>query len=54
MKSKEQTYTVEALAKSKRFSGYQPDFVKAILGDGEYTVEEAEKKIQKYYAKEGK
>ena len=31
---KDQKYTVEAIVKSKRFSGYQPDFVKAILKDG--------------------
>ncbi len=51
---KDQKYTVEAIVKSKRFSGYQPDFVKAILKDGEYTISEAEKKIQKYFEREGK
>lgn len=51
---KEQKYTAEALLDSKAFSHYQKDFLRAILGDGEYTVAQAEKKIQSYFSKEGK
>lgn len=51
---KEQTYPVEALLKSKRFSGYQIDFARAILTKGEYTIAEAEKALQDYFKKEAK
>lgn len=50
----EQKFKVEALLKSKAFSHYQTDFLKAVLGDGEYTVPQAEKKIKAYFSKEGK
>ncbi len=50
---KEQKYSVEALLSSKAFSHYQKDFLKAILGGGEYTLSQAEKKIKAYF-KEGK
>ena len=34
------TYRTERLLKSRALSGYQPDFVKAILTKTEYTIEE--------------
>lgn len=51
---KEQKYTVEALLTSNAFSHYQKDFLKAILGDGEYTLSQAERKLKSYFSKEGK
>lgn len=35
---KQKTYTREALLKSKRFSGYQQDFLAAILHKETYTI----------------
>ena len=40
---KQKTYTREALLKSKRFSGYQRDFLAAILHKETYTIAEATK-----------
>jgi len=34
-------FPAKALLKSKAFKGYQRDFAAVILGNGEYTVEEA-------------
>lgn len=36
------------LINSKKFSKYQKDFVRAILENGEYTINEAKDKIEKY------
>ena len=34
-------YPTSALLKSKALSGYQQDFVRAVLTESEYTIEEA-------------
>lgn len=49
---KEKKYTREAIFKSRLFSGYQPDFLRAVLPKEKYTLAEAEKIVKKYFAKE--
>lgn len=51
---KETKYPAEALLKSKEFSGYQPDFAKAVLGGGEYTKAEARKALDGFFKKKGR
>ena len=50
-KPKEPKYTKEAIAASKEFSGYQRDFVHAILQDEYYTLREAKKTVTAYFNK---
>lgn len=45
-------FTREALLKSKRFSGYQKDFLAAVLTKPEYTLAEAEKTVKAFFEKE--
>lgn len=45
-------YTREALLKSKKFSGYQKDFLAAVLNKPEYTLAEAEKAVEAFFGKE--
>ena len=42
-KPKEKKYTREALLASKEFTGYQRDFLSALLTEPEYTLAEARK-----------
>ena len=42
----EKKYSGRMLANSKLFSNYQKDFLNAILGDDEYTEQEAKAKIE--------
>lgn len=44
-------YTKAALVGSKRFETAR-DLLEALLGDGEYTIEEVEKAIENYLTKE--
>lgn len=41
MSQRERKYSTGQLLKSRALSGYQPDFVKVILTEPEYTIEEA-------------
>lgn len=45
---KEPKYTADSLAGCKRFAHIQKDFFRAALGDGCYTMAEAEKIAEKY------
>lgn len=45
----EKKYSGRMLANSKLFSDYQKDFLNAILGDDEYTEQEAKTKIDAYF-----
>lgn len=45
-------YKREALLKSKRFKGYQKDFLKALLIEPEYTINEATEIVEKFFGKE--
>ena len=47
MEKTKKVFSREALLKSKRFSYVQQDFLKAILTKDSYTIEEAEKEINK-------
>lgn len=47
MKAKK--YTRAAILRSKRFSGYQKDFLAAILTKPEYTVTEAERAVRAFF-----
>lgn len=44
-------YKREAILKSKRFKGYQKDFLKALLTEPEYTIEEAKEIVEKFFGK---
>lgn len=46
-------YTRESLLKSKKFSGYQRDFLAAVLDKPEYTMKEAEKAVKDFFGKAG-
>lgn len=46
-------YTREALLQSAKFSGYQRDFLAAILRKPEYTMKEAEKAVNDFFGKAG-
>lgn len=48
-KKNEKTYKTEALLKSKRFSYVQKDFLKAILTKEQYTIDEAQEAINKFF-----
>lgn len=45
-------YSREALLKSKRFSGYQKDFLAAVLTKPAYTLAEATKVVKAFFEKE--
>ena len=45
-------YTREALLRSKKFSGYQRDFLAVVLNKPEYTMKEAEKAVKAFFGKE--
>lgn len=45
-------FTRESLLKSKRFSGYQKDFLAAVLTKPAYTLAEAEKAVKAFFEKE--
>lgn len=45
-------YTREALLRSKRFAGYQKDFLAAVLCKPEYTIAEAEKAVKAFFRKD--
>lgn len=45
-------YKREAILKSKRFKGYQKDFLKALLIEPEYTINEATEIVEKFFGKE--
>lgn len=49
MDKKEQKYKREILLKSKEFSGYQQDFLGAVLKDPEYTLTEARAAVKKFF-----
>lgn len=42
-------YTREVLLKSKEFSKYQPDFLKAILPKEQYTLAEARRIVKNFF-----
>lgn len=46
-------YTREALLRSKKFSGYQRDFLAVVLNKPEYTTKEAEKAVRDFFGKDG-
>ena len=45
-------YTREALLRSKRYAGYQRDFLAEVLKEPEYTQAEADKPVKMYTGKE--
>ena len=45
-------YTRTAIINSNRFSGYQRDFLAAVLNKPEYTIAEAEKAVEAFFGKE--
>ena len=48
-------YKTESLLTSKALAGYQPDFVKVLLTESEYTLEDAKGILDKFFGKkEGK
>ena len=49
---KAKKYTREALLKSKRYAGYQKDFLAAVLKEPYYTLVEADKAIRAFFGKE--
>ena len=53
MYKKIKTYTREALLRSKRYAGYQKDFLAAVLCKPEYTLAEADKAVKAFFGKEG-
>lgn len=53
METKIKSYPREALLKSKKFSGYQRDFLAAVLKKPEYTMKEAEKAVNDFFGKDG-
>lgn len=46
-------YKTEAVLKSKEFEHIQPDFLKALLPDEEYTMAEAKKIVEAFFSKKG-
>ena len=44
-------YKTESLLASKALAGYQPDFVKVLLTEPEYTLEEARGILDKFFGK---
>lgn len=53
MNKMSKTYTREALLRSKRYAGYQKDFLAAVLCKPEYTIAEADKAVKAFFGKEG-
>lgn len=51
---KTKKYTREALLRSKRYSGYQKDFLAAVLKEPEYTLTEADKAVKEFFGKDVK
>lgn len=49
---KAKKYTREALLKSKRYAGYQKDFLAAVLKEPHYTLAEADKAVRAFFGKE--
>lgn len=45
-------YTREAIMKDPRFTGFQKDFLAAVLKKPEYTLAEAEKAVKAFFGKE--
>lgn len=45
-------YAREALLKSKRYAGYQKDFLAAVLKKPEYTLAEADKAVSAFFGKD--
>lgn len=50
-KKKATRYKKESLLASKALAGYQPDFVKVLLTEPEYTLEEAKGILDKFFGK---
>lgn len=50
--TKEKVYTRDALLRSKRFAGYQKDFLAAVLCKDTYTLAEADKAVKAFFGKE--
>lgn len=48
----EKRYSREALMRDKRFSGYQKDFLLAVLSKPDYTIAEAERAVKAFFEKE--
>lgn len=49
---KAKKYTRQALLKSKRYAGYQQDFLAAVLSKSEYTIAEADKAVKAFFGKD--
>lgn len=49
MASKKARFSREQLLKSKRFSGYQRDFLAAVLCQESYTIKEAEDAVKAFF-----
>lgn len=49
---KQKKYSRDVLLTSVRFSGYQRDFLSAVLCRPEYTMAEAEKIVRDFFEKE--
>lgn len=47
-------YTREALLRSKRYAGYQKDFLAVILNKPEHTLAEADKAVKAFFGKDVK
>lgn len=48
---KQKTYTREALLRSRRFAGYQQDFLKAVLSEPTYTMAEALQRVTAFFGR---
>lgn len=49
---KTKKYTREALLRSKRYAGYQKDFLAAVLKEPLYTLAEADKAVKAFFGKD--
>lgn len=49
---KEKKYAREALLRSKRYAGYQKDFLAAVLKEPFYTLAEADKAVKAFFRKD--
>lgn len=49
---KAKKYARQALLKSKRYAGYQQDFLAAVLSKPEYTIAEADKAVKAFFGKD--
>ena len=49
---KAKKYTREALLRSKRYAGYQRDFLAAVLREPYYTLAGADKAVTAFFGKE--